>query len=410
MFEGGYQHYLSYGATDQQTVRELANSFDGLVVPGTVAAFQREGTGGFVLSLSATQAGVPYVIDPRFPLFQQALLSPKKSHQALAELLEVPDLVTASEPRPEDFDEERLDRVARNWVRFNEVYETSQSAKFDKYAKRLGEPVAPADAQGPARMLAPYFIVTDLTDPWFELAERLFRLTQEHAEKLEVLRVVACEEPGQLDRLLATIEDGRLVVWVSGLDEMSTAPRDLATYGRAIWNTHRAGQRSFALYGGFFSLLLSGIGLAGASHGIGYGEHRAWLELPQSGPPPARYYLPRTHRYVAQDLAFAMWATAPELTRCGCKICDEGPPPDTYHDLMQHSVLARADEIERWAGLAPGDAAELLRDEMDQFANDLDSAGLPRPLEGPARRTVEHVPRWIAALTILDEEEPVADG
>lgn len=51
MFDTPFEHYLAYGATDQSTVRELAGKFTGLIVPGTVAAFQREGTGGFVLSV-----------------------------------------------------------------------------------------------------------------------------------------------------------------------------------------------------------------------------------------------------------------------------------------------------------------------------------------------------------------------
>ena len=45
MFETKFSHYLSYGAADQHTVRELRGFYDGLLVPGTVAAFQREGTG-----------------------------------------------------------------------------------------------------------------------------------------------------------------------------------------------------------------------------------------------------------------------------------------------------------------------------------------------------------------------------
>ena len=67
-----FSHLLSYGATDQKTVLELLGKYQGLIVPGTVAAFQRQGTGGFVLSLSATADAPPYRIDPRFPLFQKA--------------------------------------------------------------------------------------------------------------------------------------------------------------------------------------------------------------------------------------------------------------------------------------------------------------------------------------------------
>ena len=94
MFDVEFEHYLTYGATDQQTVRRLTGEFTGLMIPGTVAAFQREGTGGFALTLSATEAQTPYVIDPRFPLFQQPLDAPKKSHEALAAILGKPDLVS----------------------------------------------------------------------------------------------------------------------------------------------------------------------------------------------------------------------------------------------------------------------------------------------------------------------------
>src|SRR5438067_1190570 len=104
MFDA-FAHYLSYGATDQQTLRDLAGSYDGLVVPGTIAAYQRQGTGGFVLSLSATAAAPPYVIDPRFPLFQQRLQAPKQSHFALASLFgDYPDLIDIDNaPLPTDF-------------------------------------------------------------------------------------------------------------------------------------------------------------------------------------------------------------------------------------------------------------------------------------------------------------------
>ena len=53
-----FSHYLAYLATDQETYRDLRGQYDGLLVPGTIAAWQRQGTGGFVLSLSAA-AGSP---------------------------------------------------------------------------------------------------------------------------------------------------------------------------------------------------------------------------------------------------------------------------------------------------------------------------------------------------------------
>jgi hypothetical protein len=399
MFET-FSHYLSYGATDQQTVRELAGSYDGLVVPGTVAAFQRQGTGGFVLALSATQAATRYVIDPRFPLFQQPLFQPKKSHRALAELLGVPELVSITHPSPDDFTAERIEIIANRWVRFNTEYMGASSAKFEKYARRLQEPVEPAGAQPPSHILAPYTIVTGLGSPWWEVSTSLFSATcQQPTGSIPCIRVVAATEAKVLSDLLGAVHDERLVVWVSDLEELETSPDILAEYATAIGHATARGQALFALYGGFFSVLLSSVGLKGSSHGIGYGEYRSWRELPQSGPPPARYYLPRVHRYIPQDLAYQLWLEDRSLAQCHCAEC-QGEPPIAleYHSLMKHSVLCRAQEIRRWVGQSTSAMVEGLSNEYGSFLEAADRARLPGFLRRSAERYSDHLPRWIDAL------------
>lgn len=397
-----FDHYLSYGATDQQTVLALAGSYDGLIVPGTVAAFQREGTGGFVLSLSATQNNPRYVIDPRFPLFQQALPDPKKSHEALAALLGTPELVRPTPPVPSDFDDAVLDSIAASWVGFNAGYGRHQSAKFDKYADRLGEPVDQTDAKPPAYVLAPYFIADSPADAWWPKSARMFQSAAAASTSLEVVRVVACKRPQQLAALLESVDDPRFAIWVSGLEELEIDPLALASYGLAIRAADARGQTCFALYGGFFSVLLNGIGLSGSSHGIGYGEYRNWLELPQSGPPPARYYLPRAHRYIAQDLAYQMWVRDPRLTECPCPVCRGGAPLLDYHELMQHSVHCRSREIAEWRDVSPKTAAARLAADGVDFERDLAAARLPAPLQRAAERSYDHLNRWSRALALID--------
>jgi hypothetical protein len=198
-----FAHYLSYGATDRQTLRDLTGSYDGVVVPGTIAAYQRQGTGGFVLSLSATEAAPPYVIDPRFPLFQQRLPSPKQSHHALADLFDYPDLVdTDNEPRPGDFGREALRDMARRWVAFNLQYENAQSSAFAKYAARLGEPLPqPDNVQAPERILAPYFMADSVNDPWWDHSKTLWDATRAAAPDAAT-RVVAAKSVPALTALL----------------------------------------------------------------------------------------------------------------------------------------------------------------------------------------------------------------
>jgi hypothetical protein len=392
-----FSHYLTYGATDQQTVRELRESYDGLIVPGTVAAFQREGTGGFVLSLSATPEAPPYLIDPRFPLFQKANSTPKKSHEALAALFGEPALIRHTDPDPADFPADLLARVARKWVEFNTSYESRQAAKFQKYASRLDEAVDEDDVKAPKAIVAPYFVSAG--DEWWSLSRDLLRETQEAAPPgMTVLPVTACAAVTELDRRLSEGGDEKSLIWVSQLEELGPDPSDLLVYGEAIREASARGQRCFSLYGGFFAVLLGAVGLGGSCHGIGYGEHRNWPELQQSGPPPARYYAPRFHRYIGQDLAYKLWSLDAGLTACGCSICEDGPPLLDYHDLMKHSVLARQAEIDRWSTLDLPETLALLEKETDELEDDLDAAGLPAPLVGPAERSTRHLGRWIRVL------------
>ncbi len=400
MFET-FSHYLSYGATDQQTVRELTGAYDGLVVPGTVAAFQRQGTGGFVLALSATQAAVKYVIDPRFPLFQQPLLQPKKSHHALAELLGFPQLVSTNQPQPSDFAVDTIDTIAQNWVQFNASY-VEENSKFEKYARRLRERVEVAGARAPSFILAPYFIVHDSSDPWWQVSNQLFLATAANSPSpVPCIRVVAVDQTGGLGELLVEVDDRHLVVWVSGLQELETAPNTLAEYAIAVGQASALGKSVFALYGGFFSVLLSGFGLTGSAHGIGYGESRSWQELPQSGPPPARYYLPQLHRYVSQELAYQLWLSDRTLAECNCDECQGEPPISLeYHALMRHSVLCRQEEIRRWAGWSPTEMADRLSNEYDAFLDVMDRARLAPFFQRSTARLADHIPRWAGALRL----------
>lgn len=395
-----FSHYLSFGSTDQETSRELRESYTGLVVPGTVAAFQKQGTGGFVLSLSAASAETPYLIDPRFPLFQQLLMSPKKSHTELARVFEDEDLIQAGSPRPVDFDAPRIQRLAERWVAFNETFHETANEKFNKYAMRLEEPVSMPDASAPELILAPYFVALNENDAWWELSSSLFDACVDGATTLDVVRVVAVDNVPLLPSCLGSLSEGKYVVWVSGLNELEASQTELGLYAETIASAQGASKVTAALYGGFFSVLLGTAGLVGSSHGIGFGEFREWRELPQSGPPPARFYVPTVHRYVGQEDADELFGLDPQLVGCECEICG-GDPPLTldYHDLMKHSVLCRSAEINEWTSLSPAEAVGRLNVEWELARQRLRAVSarataLPPRLLGIA----DHLPRWASAL------------
>ena len=395
------RHFVSYGASDQRTIRELASYYDGILVPGTIAALQREGTAGFVLTQSARGRNTPYVIDPRFPLFQQALPFAKSSHESLAKILGDDSLVCTECPQPREFTAQRIDTIAAAWVTFNLGYQQQQSAKFEKYAKRLGTPLRLSDASGPQRILAPYFCVEGRSDPWYEKSLELYQATSAAANavgcELDVTRIIAAHSATALADVVSENDNDDVCIWVSGLDERTTAVDELVAYASSIGRLVLSGRRSFALYGGFFAVLLTSVGLVGNSHGIGYGENRKWRELPRSGPPPARYYLPTVHRYVRQDQAEALWRFDRSLVGDGIV---ESPEALSYHDLMLHSVKARAAEIENFGPLSLDEAVERLDGEYRDFTVRLEasSSGL---LIQRGREFAGHVPMWIRVLRQL---------
>ncbi len=404
MFDSTFAHYLSYGATDQQTVRALAGSYTGLLVPGTVAAFQRDGTGGFVLTLSATPDPPEYAIDPRTPLFQQGLSKPKKSHQSLADLLGIAALIRADDPDPSEFTDDVVGTMARNWAQFNGDYRSAAGSKFAKYATRLGQLVQPRDAQQPTFVFPPYFVARRRRDPWWDVSQRLFQATVDELGDAErAVRVVATTSGMGLADLLADVDDVRAAIWVSGLEELTADSDDLAEYAEAVSEASNDGMDLFALYGGFFSVLLQNLGLSGSSHGIGFGEYRQWVELPSSGPPPARYYLPQLHRYVQPDEATQLYFADRRLAACECVECESEPPIALdYHALMRHSVRCRATEINEWSGLGVPAAIARLSREFSDFRGVLHTCGLPDIAVNRIEQRAAHIPRWIGALRVCD--------
>lgn len=396
-----FSHYLAYLATDQETYLDLRGQYDGLLVPGTIAAWQRQGTGGFVLSLSAAAGSPPYVIDPRFPLFQQALRSPKQSHIALAEIFGDLGLVqTEDPPFAEQFDVERLAEIAQRWVEFNTQYGETSNQNFDKYAKRLEEePPKAANAQAPAAILAPYFVARSSDDPWWARSTILHEKTCQAADGKTCFRVVAADDVNALDGLLADTKDKEVIVWVSALDEHKAVTAELTAYRGALAAASARGQHAFALYGGFFSVLQASAGLVGAAHGVGFSEHRDWHELPRSGAPQARFYMRRWHRYVQVDFAQTIWNQDPDLCWCSCEHCgDSGPNTMSYHDLMKHSVACRKEEIDQWSGISAGAAAHALGEEHKASVDRIEELELLPNVRKRALELVSHLHRWAEAL------------
>ncbi len=325
----------------------------------------------------------------------------------LAEIFGDPNLVNSVAPDPADFGPERLERLAERWVRFNQGFDEVKSKTFDKYAARLGESVLPDDRSLPGFLLPPYFMAEGVDDPWFKLSTHLWQMTERFADAGSVpsRRVLAATNPSGLEEMLSDVPEGSdVVIWVSGLDEYRSDFKTLTEYARAISSANARAVRPFALYGGYFAVLLGHLGLRGASHGVGFGDHRDWVELPSSGAPQARFYVFALHRYVPVDLAVALWRVAPELI-VDARFEDSKVSPGSldYHALMKHSLAMRAAEIEFVKTKTTDDLARELRAASAAFASATANLEVPQSMQRRADELYGHLGVWAAVLEVAQD-------
>jgi hypothetical protein len=400
------KHILAYGNSDQASFRDetVRQSFDYMSVPGTIASYYADATAAFVLS-----SGIDYFIDPRTPLFQETLRSPRASHRTLAIWLgsTVGDHVEAN-PDGADFDvsfysDEVLAEVAASVVDAQRTYAGRAGGireKLNRYSALL------AEAQGrepeavqhspasPSFVLAPYFAVTGSRDPWWAVSRRILEECRRLSTAEAISPVIAVNRPHRLANLLDEVPGGlsdAVFYWLTGFDERAVHVDGLIDMWNAVSDAS-TGRRLINLYGGFFSICMEFGGLWAFSNGLGYSESRVWPQLDATGAAPPRYYIRDAHMYLPPATASALIDADPAL-RCPCEVCESTEVLDLgYHDLKKHFALSRRWECELVAAGSEADVAEHLGEAHNLCSG---AAGL---LPVRIRPDFGHLGRWKTVL------------
>jgi hypothetical protein len=420
-----FQHLMAFGNSDQESFRDLRvrACFDVMTVPGTIASYYDEATAAFVLS-----SKMPYLIDPRTPLFQDELTAPRASHLTLADWHGPSVRARLPENGPAYFPDSLYSpAVVREMVR--EVVDRQRSyagnaprvtKKLDRYARLLAQAMqqqqAPVPAGGPAAptaVLAPYFAVTGTADPWFSVLREVWTQCAALASP-RTISPVLCVGPRQEQTSSGTVTvDGIGVlgellpllpqdlartcyIWITGLDERAVREDQL----RRLWRTVQArpgGLDLINLYGGFFSICLRYAGLAGFGNGLTYSESRAWPALSSTGSAPPRYYIRDLHLFLSPAAAQAVVA-AESAFECPCDACVEvrargqSIASMPYHSLKRHFAHARRWELDQVAQNQPGFVAASMTDAKRRLE------AVRRVLPRGVSPQSEHLTRWANVL------------
>ena len=357
------KHFLAYGNSDQQSFRDqsVRDSFDTITIPSTIASYYPDATAAFVLSCDK-----PYIIDPRTPLFQNELRSPRASHLTLAEwggptlrarLDEgpYPSFPTSfySESTVREFVGGFISMQRNYALRRGEVgqkldrYRRLLATALDKEPEKVGELSSP-----PELVLSPYFVVRTLDDPWWDVQNRVWAACEELEATNKITPVLAISSAHALRKGLDSLPDSlsrTTFFWIPGFDERLAEAQVLDD----VWNGVRESSTVISLvnlYGGYFSICMEHVGLYGFSNGLAYSESRAFPDLAATGAAPARYYVNALH-------AFTSLADAQQIVDmddwfvCPCEVCSAARVSKrliqnlTYHELKKHFAISRRREI-----------------------------------------------------------------
>ena len=382
-------HWLSYSHSDQALLRDpgLEAAWDALVVPGTLATFYFAGTGGFVLTRDR-----PYVIDPRTPLLQTIDVSrpdPKKSHLALAAIHdpEVPSFWPDREISLAFWQDGRWPDVVNRVIDFQESYSQSATAKVDKYAALLREATGRSlaiDPKPPHQIVPPYWAVTGDDDPWWDLSLEAIEIALERCGPARVMPILTLDKDAPIsafEDLINTLPDDceRAFCWRGAWDESTATVEDIHDWIGVARLGEAVALDVTNLYGGYLSVLLTGLGLSGLNHGVGYSEQRDVRRLGATGSPPTRYYVPALRSFVSMANAQPVIDTLPAEWACSCHVCQDvvvgGVPVVntlSVEDLKRHFLICRSRELQR---VASDLDSEL--DQLNEVTDWLDARSFP---------------------------------
>ena len=403
-------HFLAYGNSNQAVLRSEAtrSAYDGISIPGTIATYFQQATGGFVLALNK-----PYFLDPRTPLFQCNPDKIRASFYTLSSALgpEIEGAVSRAGSGSANLWNEvrssyRPRSAATSWLDYQRQYVAESSERLDHYSHLIGRPLS--HVQRPHFFTNPYWMSDGIhSEGWGMTHDTIVEMV-EMLEPTDVLvPIVAWHRSrdadwGTLRSMILQIRDlglSRVFVWVDSFREQEEPAEELRNLRDVVVFSRNSGVSLGMLYGGYFSLLLGAAGLWAFGNGVGYSENRAFPELPSTGAPPPRYYMYRLHCYLPADTASQLLTLGLEInldvpSEHRTLVPHEDPAALDYKDLMTHFVLARGAELTA----SSGRSMQELSDELYSTADHIES----HPRSSRLVKNVDYLRRWAEVLMSSD--------
>jgi len=312
------------------------STYYGIAIGANVAAW-----GQSWVAVLLGETGKPFFIDPVTYIFAQdpgMILKDDELRQSYGLVVDgyggMLTSVAGKKPlKPEDFSTSgRLTKAGREFVDSVLLFEQTALSKGESTQRRISDYLEMIGEERETRSLdpeflvPPYFFAASLDDRWYSTSLSMAKYAASKDLSRDVVPVLCLSTAALRDeRAVGQIVDdyggvSSVNVWLSDFDETKATPSQLQGYGRLISGFAKKGVRPLVLYGGFYALMLSSVGLAGISSGVCYAESKGVARQATGGGAPIRYYVPRAHLKVALANAISFYAANP-AEFCRCAVC-----------------------------------------------------------------------------------------
>ena len=437
---------------EKDYVKKVSQFLDGIIVGANLLESTPGATSSLLLSLCGAKAKLPYYIDPMTYAFGTYV------DRATGELRD--DLDWIKSDQKVTGKKETTREFKRSYVglgaAFGSVFQSALAGDQALTADRFTNPAEVAEIVAsvldyqlnrirqefesdpefreytgtvpqPAALFAPYFYCEPTSESqWLTANLKLATAAASRGSAIPVHAVVCADRDVLLNsefmaRLVAELPTTGVAgvwLWFSRFVEDEASLPHLQSFRRLVSELNGAGLKVYNMHGGYFSLALSKHGLAGVSHGTGYGEQKDVVPIIGQSIPTVRYYLPALYKRLGVpdiERAFpAMGVRTPADFHekvCDCAVCTglvvnsvqdfrlfgETQPSASKKRAVQtpaaaqrcrfHFLIARIRERNRIAALS-------INDIQAEFDTARDGWGSQPSLEGNA----SHLMKWRAAI------------
>jgi len=318
---------------------EKENLIDGIVVPAHLVAYYEIAMPVFLQELE-----LPFLIDPvtyvwgidRHFVMKEGRL--KKSYAKLVSRLSCSGANLLGNQRIQAIKKDSvlfqdfIDCVLKFQLLGDDVKKAPRKDSIDRIRRFKREAEAEEAAHiEPYALIPPYFYfsnASNASNPYQKTAYAAeFAKNSDYGEKHKVYPCLCMDrtiltDQSQRNKIIEDFGDyPGVLLWIDNFDETTASLHELEGLANLVISFREAGTEPINLYGGYFSLALSHIGVSKLSCGICYSRYRNVRAPTGGGGLPIRYYEPHLKIKLLGDDIFRLYTKAPVLFNCNCPIC-----------------------------------------------------------------------------------------